>query len=356
VAVALVVTPAVLARGESTDAPVAPPDQTASPGHPARQPVLGTCPSNASRQGADLSVTATDIVLGPVRDDRPRAYRRGDIAITVCNAGGAVAPAGTLTMRWLATITMDVPLGTASWADCRRGEPVAGGDGLTYAVVNCDLPRLPPGSSWDRMFLFEMPANADTGIGRPLAQHVEVTTTGDLNTDDNRATFDVRAADDAGSVSPPAATACSSKPARQGADLAVVATALTLGPRPTGGEPWRGDIAITVRNIGRAAAPAGTLTLRWLATIRPDVPMGRESWAGCRYGEPEREGTVTYTVVDCGYQELEPGASSERVFLFEIPAGTDPGVSRPVNQYAKVSTTGDPNTGNNRTTFRIATV
>ncbi|MFC0533417.1 hypothetical protein ACFFIA_38015 [Phytohabitans kaempferiae] len=298
-----------------------------------------------------------------MRGDQPNARRRGDMAITICNAGRVAAPAGTLTLRWLATITPDVPMGSGSWKDCRYGEPeresTAGGE-VTYSVVNCGHPALPSGSAWEHMLTFEIPGSVDPGFGRPVAQYVQVSRTGDVNPGNNRATFKIRSADSVGSVSQPARPLCSSKTSRPGVDLSVVATALTLGPRPVDGGPWRGDMAITVCNAGRAAAPAGTLTLRWLATITPDVPVGSGSWKDCRYGEPERESTaggeVTYSVVNCGYAELAPGASREHMFLFEIPGGVDPGVDRPVTQHVEVSKTGDGNTKNNRATFEIATL
>jgi hypothetical protein len=356
---ALVVTPTVLARGEGP----ADPPPAAPPTQPIIQRPLGSCPSDAARRGADLSVTATDLAMGPVRGEQQQTRRRGDMVVTVCNAGRAVAPAGTLTLRWLATIPPDVPMGNGSWEGCRYGEPEResgpGGE-VTYNVVNCGYPELPPGSSWEPMFLFEMPGDADPRFGRPLAQYARVPDTGDVNAGNNRATFKNKAADPVGSVSQPARPSCSSKTSPQGADLSVVATALTLGPTPAGNEPRRGDMIITVCNIGRAAAPAGTLTLRWLTTIPPDVEMGSGSWEGCRYGEPEREsargGEVTYNVVDCAYAGLAPGESREHMFLFEIPGGADPGIDRPVAQYAQVSKTGDTNTGNNRATFKVATV
>lgn len=355
-ATALAVTPAVLARGEPVGTPEATPVESRTPSEPE---VLGSCPSSAARQGVDVSVTATDIAMGPVFDGAAGKRRRGDMVVEVCSAGRAAAPAGTLTLRWLATVTPDVPLGSGSWRDCRAGEPESAG-GVTYTVVHCDHPALPPRTAWERMFLFDMPGEADPGFERPIEQYAEAPAGVDVDTGNNRALFKNRPAEAVGTVTQPARPSCTAKTARNGVDLSVVATPLTLGPAPAEGQARRGDIAITVCNNGRAAAPAGTLTLRWLAAIPPDVQMGSGSWENCRYGEPEREaaggGEVTYSVVHCSYAALEAGTSREHMFLFEIPGGADPDLGHPVSQYAHVSETGDTNAKDNRVAFTIATV
>jgi hypothetical protein len=363
VVTALVVTPAVIARGGPAAAPEDPvAGLRTKPATQAAQPGMASCPAKAATRGVDLTVTASNLVMGPVWGEQTATRRRGDMVVRVCNAGGVTAPAGTMTLRWLSTIPPDVQVGTASWKGCRYGEkeqdPAAGNADVTYNVAHCDYPELASGAAREYMFLFEMPGGADPAFDQPLAQYAQVSTTGDMNGGNNRATFKTQSADSTERTDEPA---CKAKPRPQGADLAIVASPLTLGPPPNGDEPRRGDMSITFCNIGRAEAPAGTMTLRWLSTIPPDDPMGTGSWEGCRYGKEEQESTpgkpkVTYSVAHCGYPALAAGASRQDMFLFEIPGGARPAIDRPVSQYARISDAGDVNTRNNKVTFKITSV
>lgn len=341
-AVALVVAPAVLLlRGEAAG----PPTGT----DPARQP--DTCALRSTPDGADLDVTLSDLAVGPLDG----TVRPANLSVLICNNGVAAAPAGRLTMRWVDSIPPDSEMGTGAWRDCRYAGPererAADGSEVGYNVVICAYPELPAGAYLREVFTFAIPGGTDPGFDRPVDQYVRVSDDGDVNPGNNRKAFAVKPVDLAGSVELPKGPCEPDTPA-PGADLRVFAADLTMGPAHGGVR--RGDLSVTVCNRGLTAAPAGTLTLRWVGHI-PPAEMGTGSWQGCRFAGEAGE-AAAYQVVECAYPELAAGALHQYLFLFEMASDVDPGAGRTVDQYAQVPEAGDADPGDNRMTFGIAVV
>jgi hypothetical protein len=142
------------------------------------------------------------------------------------------------------------------------------------------------------------------------------------------------------------ADACTPGSAVDGVDLAVSSSDITVGPVTQNRR--RADSIVTICNLGKATAPAGTLTVRWAGHISAD-PIGVGSWTGCQASANE----TGFHTVACTYPTLEPGAAKQRYLTFEMPGDTDPRFGEPDGQYLQIPEDGDVNAGNNRATFGI---
>jgi hypothetical protein len=158
-------------------------------------PAAPRCPGSTGSSGLDLAVVATDILLGPVDAGPIRTWRRGEMTILICNLGGSSAPAGTMKLRWLATIPPASDVGDGAWRDCQYAdhetEPLSGVD-VNYYVVHCRYPEIPPGGSTAFTLDFYSLGDADAGFDRPAIHYAEVAAAGDVDPSNDRATFHIR--------------------------------------------------------------------------------------------------------------------------------------------------------------------